>query len=824
MRKLLLFIMCIMVQIASANHADPTPFSGKLADGSLVTLHLVGDENGHYYATADGTPMVLNAQGFWERSPQSASELQKVRQQTLSERNQNRLARLKKFANANREVRAKGNVPVVNHKGLVILVNFADLAFSIDQPLQTYQQIFNDENNPYDKNIGSVHEYFRDQSYGQFNVTFDVVGPVTVSHDMAYYGGNDPLGNDTAVHHMVKEACLQVDDQVNFKDYDWNGDGTVDQVYLVYAGMGEAYSGSDPNTIWPHEWDLWSACGETLTLDGVIINTYACSNEIYGSPRFVTDENKRLEGIGTACHEFSHCLGYPDMYDTNGQHFYGMGTWSIMAEGDRSAGFEPAPYTAYERMIGGWLTPIELTSPQIVSSMPAIANEPVAYIIYNDANRDEYYLFANHQKDDRWEKATPSHGMLIMHVTYDEEVWKKNRVNATSFQHITFIPADNTISASSVSTDLWDGVNGHAIELTDESTPAATLYTPNSQGKYFMSKPISCIKEKDGLIRFVFLKQDAVDVPADLKVEATAKDSTVALSWSPVSGAEKYRVQYQGTDPDFEFPPEFELYEDFSNFEDAPKNTNLASELNNYTIDFGWIGKHVYKAENGYLAIGTESKAGELETPLIDEPENGNVTLSIMAYQYNTAENEITIELTDDNGTQVKVLQNLTDTTNHVTNIVNFENVKSDYYVTIRGKNRALLSEIILYNTKTTLDEILKFPELYPKGFFNGDENMTPVMYVDDITDTNTVIGGLNAHWNYSFRVRALGADDLYSLWSEPVTFVIPAAASGIRTIESDSLDFRRQPIYDLMGRRMPNSWESLPKGIYIINGKKIVK
>ena len=123
-----------------------------------------------------------------------------------------------------------------------------------------------------------------------------------------------------------------------------------------------------------------------------------------------------------------------------------------------------------------------------------------------------------------------------------------------------------------------------------------------------------------------------------------------------------------------------------------------------------------------------------------------------------------------------------------------------------------------------TLDEILKFPELYPKGFFSGDENITPVMYVDDITDTNTVIGGLNAHWNYSFRVRALGADDLYSLWSEPVTFVIPAAASGIRTIESDSLDFRRQPIYDLMGRRMPNSWESLPKGIYIINGKKIVK
>lgn len=825
MKKLLLFIMCIVVQIASATIADPRPFSGKMADGSAVTLHLVGDENGHYYATTDGTPMVLNALGFWEPSKYTASELQEARRQRVIARNQHRHAILKKNGAKNREVRAKSNVAVQKRKGLVILVNFADLSFTFDNITQTYNQIFNSKDNPYSYNEGSVREYFLDQSYGQLDIEFDIVGPVTVSHEMAYYGGNNENFEDSAVYRMVIEACQLVDEHVNFKDYDWDNDGIVDQVYFIYAGMGESFPGADPNTIWPHEWSLWGSAGEVLNLDDVIINTYACSNEIFGSPLFVDKDHYRLEGIGTACHEFSHCLGYPDMYDTKGDNYYGMGDWSIMASGsNRYNGFSPPPFTAYERWVGGWLTPVELTSPQIITSMPALTDEPVAYVIYNDANRDEYYLIANHQNKNRWEKLSESHGLLIMHVTYDETAWIYNTVNATEIQRITYFPADNNMSPYEMTEDLWDGVNGGVTELTDESTPAATLYTPNSQGKYFMSKPITCITETDGLISFAFQKADAVEVPTGLSVEAAAKDSAVVVSWSAVPGATKYKMRYQGCDPDYEFPPEFETYESFTYFEYAPMNVDLADDLDEYTIYWDWTGKNVFSSGSDHIIVGTETEPGVFTTPTISAPENGEVTLFIMASSFNENENEVTIELKDSEGTQTQVIQNLKDISIHENQTVYFEGVKSDYTLSIRGKNRVILREVIVYNLKTTLEEITKFPYIYQKGYFTGDENLGPVMTISDITEPTTTIEGLNARWSYTFEVCAYDADNLFSAWSEPVTFVVPATASGIRTIESDSLDFRNKPIYDLMGRRMPNSWESLSKGIYIIDGKKVVK
>ena len=57
---------------------------------------------------------------------------------------------------------------------------------------------------------------------------------------------------------MVIEALKLADSQVNYADYDWDGDGEVEQVYVVYAGQGEADGGA-ANTIWPHEWKLLSS-------------------------------------------------------------------------------------------------------------------------------------------------------------------------------------------------------------------------------------------------------------------------------------------------------------------------------------------------------------------------------------------------------------------------------------------------------------------------------------------------------------------------------------------------------------------------------------
>ena len=220
---------------------------------------------------------------------------------------------------------------------------------------------------------------------------------------------------------MVIEACKKADSSVNFADYDWDGDGYVDQVYVVYAGKGEADGGAS-TTIWPHEWSLSSASyygdgSGTLTLDGVKIDTYACGGELNGS-------TGTIAGIGTMCHEFSHCLGYPDFYDTDYSGGQGMGEWDLMDSGsyngkwngghsdwpEMNAGYEPAGYTAFERWCAGWIEPIVLSDPQKITNMKpmggtqegGIVDHGDAYVIYMPGSKKtiegEYYMLENRQQ------------------------------------------------------------------------------------------------------------------------------------------------------------------------------------------------------------------------------------------------------------------------------------------------------------------------------------------------------------------------------------------------------------------------------------------
>lgn len=206
-------------------------------------------------------------------------------------------------------------------KGLVILVQFSDKSFTNPANVLTlgsgektikalYTDMLNKEGYTDKKTgaIGSVHDYFKDQSNGKFDLSFDVVGPITLSHSYSYYGEHTDNDNDANAPQMIIDACKAVKDSVDFSRYDWDGDGEVEQVYVVYAGEGEA-TGGDANTVWPHKYNL-SAVGKSLSYNGVKIDTYACSNEVIRAE--VNGKTRTYYmGIGTICHEFSHCLGLP---------------------------------------------------------------------------------------------------------------------------------------------------------------------------------------------------------------------------------------------------------------------------------------------------------------------------------------------------------------------------------------------------------------------------------------------------------------------------------------------------------------------------------
>ena len=400
-----------------------------------------------------------------------------------------------------------------NKRGLIILVEFQNKQFREENDRVMFDRIANEKGFSERGFKGSVSDYFRDQSNGMLDLTFDVIGPVTINNDFEYYGKNvGPDNYDAHPDEMMMEACLLVDDEVNFAEYDWNGDGYVEQVVVIYAGQGEANGGGN-NTIWPHEWSLTEAdYGKPLSLDKVRIDTYACSPEL--------STRTRIDGIGTLCHEFSHCLGLPDMYDEDRKN-YGMGNWDLMDQGSYNGnGFCPAGFTAYEKMYCGWQQPIVLTTDTVVNDMKPISDGGDTYIIYNDAHPNEFYMLENRQRIG-WDKNLTGTGLLITHIDYDPDVWYWNTVNSFStyydkyynefvndHERCTIFHADEDQSST------ISGIIGDAYpflfndSLTVNSRPATTLHNRNSAGEKYMQVAIKNIKKnEDKTMSFQFFQR-----------------------------------------------------------------------------------------------------------------------------------------------------------------------------------------------------------------------------------------------------------------------------------------------------------------------------
>ena len=284
MKRALLFSVVIAYCIKMmAIPALPTSIFVMQKDSCCLEIINRGDEHCHFFFTSDNVPIAENEDGSFyyvylengelklsnilahNKEERTIEELQFIRY--YSEEVKSNLSTIwtEKCEKAN-QIRQKHSCNIRtrtlgestgykgNKKGLVILVNFANKKMSMQNAKEVFNAMFNEVG--YNKNgaVGSVHDYFYDQSYGQFNLTFDVVGPVTVSNNYGYYGSNGTSlnGGDIKADEMIVEACKLADNEVNFASYDWDGDGEVDQVYVIYAGYGEA-SGGPKNTIWPHE-------------------------------------------------------------------------------------------------------------------------------------------------------------------------------------------------------------------------------------------------------------------------------------------------------------------------------------------------------------------------------------------------------------------------------------------------------------------------------------------------------------------------------------------------------------------------------------------
>ena len=544
MKKTLLILTAIIM--TAVTHAMPALKIWQTftqSDGTTIKVMLCGDETMHYYVTEDMVPLVRAKNGDFcyaaasgfnvvstgilaheapQRSIQERSVMCKTEQlheamnwkrQSMSQYRAQRLANTQRLAQQKRA----NEVPeeTIKRKGLVIMVSFSDTDYSSEDAHQIWNDLLNKEGYSEHNANGCVADYFRDQSNGQLDLSFDLVGPYKMPKTQHYYGstceGEENKWDDYNVGEMVVEACKLADEEVNFADYDWDGDGYVEQVFVLYAGTTAARIGNSQELIWPHEWVLggYPDYLKGLKLDGVTVWTYATSSELLNKDTDLTPPI--LSGLGTFCHEFSHCLGLPDLYSTNGTDGQLLGSWNVMDSGGyNNMGWNPPNYTAYERELCGWGKVPELNGPCSIEMGTLDATRDAYKIVSDreDGSTDECYLLEV-RAEDGWDNATAGSGLLVYHIDYDKNIWNLNKVNNDYTKPLfTLFSADNSKSVSANNPYPFKQNDS----LTNTSYPRAIVYHETTQGNKFMNKPITNIKFDGEKATFDFCGGDPTSI------------------------------------------------------------------------------------------------------------------------------------------------------------------------------------------------------------------------------------------------------------------------------------------------------------------------
>ncbi len=776
-------LLCLLAVLPLVVHAVPAKrgasYVATQPDGSSLTVLIVGDEHFHallttdslmvgqdasgtyYYRSVDGlTGVMAHDKGFRDASERDylSSSIEKISWQYKAVREQ--LFKKRQRLNGNTINRGlTADFPVHGSPKIpVILVQFPDKKMKNSNPVAQFQSHFNTK----DK---SVAQYFSDQSNGDFTPQFDVFGPYTTVNNMAYYGANDPNGVGGACHlakaigEMIVEACTALDDEIDFSQYDYDGDGFCDALTIIFAGLGE-HNGGGENTVWAHKFELeYTDYGAVLTLDGVNINKYVttCENQ------FLTYNGNVIEfadGIGTMCHEFSHALGLPDFYDVSYSGNFGMGDWDIMDRGGYlDGGNTPCNYSAYEKEFMGWKS-TTIASESRKYTLDSNANLGEAVKIINPHNNDgnEFYIVENRQKTG-WDKNLPAAGLIIYYVDEDEYAWANNCVNTFEYgndhQRMKIIPCDGTHSYDNEAGDLWPYSGNNTFNNT--SLPAATVYN----GGFLDRQIMNITKNSNGTVSFLYFNTPQVTIPvsedpsqvdltsfrahwSDVAVEGATTTYTLKVIEKPRTSRNRVIHETMGKCVN-------------------EGTTNIASTLKNYMDTTGWAGSYVYESVGG-IRIGREANAGYLTSPGInltnhdplltvrftaslpaDATEPAMLTVSCGSISTKTA--PVTT-----NGQQEFLL--LLDAKAATAQKVKFATVKGSPVIVnsidiYTGDAREMLSS-------TSLRAVAESGDAFART-------------ITGITDTTYLVSNLNPLSEYEYQVKAIYDAKIESEWSNTV-------------------------------------------------------
>ena len=431
-RLFLMLSLAIVTMAAMAVPVKPGWRTIQLADGSEVRVQAIGDEHGHWLQAADGTCYV-DRDGVYVVTDRQ--KLQAQREARQSRRGGQKVVYastadgLGEFGKM-----SLGAVPSIGQYTIpVVMVQFKNLKFKNTTTVAKMTRYYNEEGYDDDGAAGSVRDYFKEQSGGQFIPTFDVVGIVTLDNNYEYYGKNDSQGNDQNVDLLPGDVVAAAISQLgaDFSQYvvpaaDINHSAGVPLLAMLYAGKGEATEyPSGTNYLWPCEWDAEEDPIAGGNYGDVHFNSFFIGNELGTG-------GGSLMGCALFCHEFGHALGLPDFYgDFSNDDAFGY--WSIMDSGayiDDDCRI-PAAYTAYEKSYMGWMNLPELdyTQDEVELCYPGDCAEGSAVIVRYSST--ETFILENHQPSTFF-PAQYGSGVLVTRIAYNKSSWENNEPNTSA--------------------------------------------------------------------------------------------------------------------------------------------------------------------------------------------------------------------------------------------------------------------------------------------------------------------------------------------------------------------------------------------------------
>ena len=431
---------------------------------------------------------------------------------------------------------------------LTILAAFQDVDFTVNEPVQAFEQYLNgdrqiDLGNKNNLNIASVRQYFETSSGKQFSPQFDIVGPIVLPQKMAYYGGNKANGSDDKFSDFCKDAMEQARELVDdWSIYDNDKDGRIELVCVIFAGFGQNQGGAD-STIWAK-----ASYQNVKFNDALRISRFNCCAELF-YPQYPS----YINGTGVFIHEFSHCMGLPDLYATNKNGYVnnqGMESYSIMDYGlYNHNGFAPSPYNAWEQEVMGWTEMEDIRSQmeegtyQVDDLLPLIEGGKAYKLVNADNDRD--YIVMENVQNRGINKYVGGHGLLVYHVDYPYASvnMTDSPNNNPGHPSVAVVPAGGILinsylrsSGKTYTTDDWKITLAAApfpgteqvTSLTDEMKLPNYCFWNGSTAKEtgFMLNSIS-ENEEAGTVSFAVASQETVGV-ATLNVKhETLNDDAV---------------------------------------------------------------------------------------------------------------------------------------------------------------------------------------------------------------------------------------------------------------------------------------------------------